>query len=302
MVLAGAGWAVYDDRHSFARAMDQMGPGPVALSLAFGLLAVSVSMPTWRDILRGLGATLPLAESAQVFYVSQLGKYLPGSVWPVLMQMEAGRRRGFSRRTMISANLILIAISCCIGISLACGVLPFYDSRALAHYWWALLVLPVLIGTLHPRALPAVLDRAFALAHRPPLDERLDPRFEARACGWVLISWAAYGAQLTVLVAALRPWGLSTFLLCTGAVSLAIPLGILFIPAPAGAGVREVVLTLVLSSVLDTGEALAVVVTARALVVVCDIGLAGVGAALGRVTGAGPSRSATKDEELIGPQ
>jgi len=29
-----------------------------------------------------------------VFFVSQLGKYMPGSVWPIVMQMEAGRPPG----------------------------------------------------------------------------------------------------------------------------------------------------------------------------------------------------------------
>jgi uncharacterized membrane protein YbhN (UPF0104 family) len=201
------------------------------------------------------------------------------------MQMEAGRARGISRRTMIAANLISLALSCCVGIALACLVLPFYDSAALAQYWWALLALPFLVALLHPRALPGLLDRVFAVFGRPPLGERLNSRAEFRACGWSLGSWFAYGAQLSVLAWAVGASGASTFLLCTGAVALAIPAGLLFIPVPAGAGIREVVLALVLSTALSSGEALAVVLASRGILILCDLSCAALALLTGRQRG-----------------
>jgi hypothetical protein len=103
-----------------------------------------------------------------------------------------------------------------------------------------------------------------------------------RACGWSLGGWFAYGAQLSALAWAVGASGASTFLLCTGAVSLAIPAGVLFLPAPAGAGVREVVLILVLSSALNRGEALAVVLASRAILTLCDLGCAAIALAAHR--------------------
>jgi len=99
------------------------------------------------------------------------------------MQMEAGRARGASRRSMLGANLLSIVLGCTVALGVACLLLPLYDAHALARYWWGLLVLPVLLVLLHPRALPYVLDRAFALLHREPLEERLEPRAEFRAAG-----------------------------------------------------------------------------------------------------------------------
>jgi uncharacterized membrane protein YbhN (UPF0104 family) len=275
-VLVGTAAAVYDERRTFTAAISKIGPVPVIISFAFGLLAVGTALPVWHEVLDGLGARIPWPDSARVLFVSQLGKYLPGSVWPLLMQMEAGRARGISRRTMIAANLITVVVSCCVGIALACLLLPFCDSQALARYWWALLALPFLVALLHPRALPGLLDRLFAIFRRPPLGERLDLQAELRACGWSLSGWFAYGAQLSVLAWAVGASGASTFLLCTGAACLAIPAGMLFIPAPAGAGVREVVLVLVLSTALNSGEALAVVLASRAILIACDLGCAAI--------------------------
>jgi glycosyltransferase 2 family protein len=51
---------------------------------------------------------------------------------------------------------------------------------------------------------------------------------------------------------------------------------VLFLPAPAGAGVREVVLALVLSTVLNSGETLAVVLASRAILILSDLSCAAI--------------------------
>ena len=84
---------------------------------------------------------MPWGAGGRVFFVTQMGKYVPGSVWPVVMQMEAGKARGASRRTMLSANLIMLAMNCCIGLLLVCALLSAYDAQALARYWWGLLAI-----------------------------------------------------------------------------------------------------------------------------------------------------------------
>ena len=180
-VVAAAGLAIYRDRHSFAATLQREGDWSVAASFLCGLIGVAATFPIWREVLRGLGVKMPWVGGARVFFTSQLGKYLPGSVWPVVLQMEAGRARGANRRTMIAANLITIVMSVCVGLIVACLVLPLYDPGALHRYWWALIALPFLLALLHPRALPAVLDRVFSVFHRPPLGEHLDVRSGLRA-------------------------------------------------------------------------------------------------------------------------
>lgn len=276
LVVVTACYAIYRQRHSFVDALNKMGIGAMLLALLLGMAGVAAALPIWREVLHGLGVVMPWSVSARVFFLSQLGKYLPGSVWPVIMQMEAGRSRGAGRRTMLAANLITLVMSCCVGLVVACLLLPLYDAHALARYWWALLALPVLLALLHPRAMPALLDRLFALIHRPPLGQRLDVRSGLRASGWSLVTWTCMGAQVAVLCAALGRGGVSVFLLCTGGMALAMSLGVLFIPAPAGAGIRDIVLTLIVSVILPaSGQALAVVVASRVILIVADVLLAG---------------------------
>jgi glycosyltransferase 2 family protein len=274
IVFAGAAIAIYRQRDSIADTLRELGLGPVLLSGVFGLVGVAATFPLWRDVLAGLGIRMPWISGARVFFISQLGKYVPGSIWPVVMQMEAGRARGASRRTMLAANLITVVLGCAVGLVLACAFLPAYNAVALEHYWWLFLALPLLLALLHPRAMTKILDWLFGLLHRPPLGERLQPRYEMRAVGWSLLSWAALGAQLLVLCAALGHGGLSAYILCIGAIAFAVSAGVLLVPVPAGAGIRDVVLTVVLTAMLSSGQALAVAIASRVVLIFCDVLLA----------------------------
>jgi hypothetical protein len=287
VVFAAAAITIYRERHSFIDTLHQVGFATMLASFVLGLIGVGAAYPLWHEVLNGLGARLPWAAGARVFFVSQLGKYVPGSIWPTVVQMQAGRRYQVARRTMLTAGLLTVLLACCIGLVLACGLLPIYNAHALSHYWWVLLALPFLLALLHPRALTTLLDRAFVVVHRPPLDERLPVRSTLRASGWSLLTWLGYGAHLAVLCAALGAGGFSSFVLCTGAMALAVSLGILFIPSPAGAGIREVVLVLALAPILDSGQALAIVVASRVILIACDLAFALVALASGRLVDEG---------------
>lgn len=273
-VLVGAGFAVYRERRDFARALSQAGVVPVVGSLVLCALGVALTYPAWREVLAGLGVSIPLLAGARVFFVSQLGKYLPGSVWPVLLQMEAGRAYGASRRTMLAGNLITLVLSSLVGLTIAALILPFSNTHALSRYWWVLIAVPGLLVLLHPRAIPWVLDRTFAIVGRPPLGERVRVRNSVHASAWSAAAFVVTGLHVAVLVMAIHGVRFSTVLLCVGGMALAVPAGVLFIPAPAGAGVRDVILTLVLTDVLHPGAALAVVVASRAMFVIADLMLA----------------------------
>src|SRR4029079_12562578 len=103
-------------RDSIADTLRELGLGPVLLRGVFGLVGVAAVFPLCGDVLAGLGIRMPWISGALVFFISQLGKYVPGSIWPVIMQMEAGRARGGSRRTMLAANPLTLVLGWPVGV------------------------------------------------------------------------------------------------------------------------------------------------------------------------------------------
>ncbi len=275
VVVALAVLAIARDRAAFSAALAQIGWGSIALSTGFGLAAIAATYGIWVCSLASLEARLPVADAIPAFFVSQLGKYLPGSVWPVLAQMEAGHRSGVRRRTMLSGNLLTLAVSLAVGALVACALLPLGSRAALERFWWLFLALPVLLAMLHPRILPALMDRLFRLARRPPLDQRLRTRDLLRAVAWTLFYWALLGTHIAVLCWGLGLRGGSVLVLSSGAMALAVTVGVLFVPVPAGAGLREGALVLALAPVLTAGQGLAVAIVSRVELIVVDLVLAG---------------------------
>jgi hypothetical protein len=283
LVLAAVAWTVAANRTSFAGTLDRVGAGGVLLSLVGGIVGVGATGQQWRTVLGGLGVGFGVAEGSKVFFVSQLGKYLPGSVWPIVMQMEAAKPRGANRKTVIAANLITLVLSIATGLVLAGALLPFAFPDALGRFWWALAALPLVLILALPRSLPFLLDQVLRVLRRKPLGVQLSVAATLRAAAWALLSWVGLGAHLAVLCAAVGTPSVGLVALCIGGMGLAVSAGVLFLPAPAGAGMREVVLGYVLVSILTSGQAIAVVIASRAILILADLLLAGVGAVLGRV-------------------
>ncbi len=245
-------------------ALGRMGPGWFLLSLLAALIGLGFTSLAWRTLLADLGSPLPAGPGTRVFFLAQVGKYLPGAVWPFVAQMELGRALGVPRQRSAVAGLLFVGLHCATGLLVASATLPFASPEAAEHYWWVLALTPVLLVVLHPRVLSPLLDRAFWLLRRPPLDRRLTVGKTVRACGFLLVTWAFYGLSLYALA---RPLGLSgadSFFLATGAYALAWSAGVMVLGlVPAGIGVRELVLGAVLLPVLPAGAATAVVVASR---------------------------------------
>jgi glycosyltransferase 2 family protein len=275
LVLVAMALVVSRNRVAFIDSIHKIGVAGVALSLSAALVAGVGTYLQWRSVLIGLDVRFGILEGARIFFVSQLGKYLPGSVWPVVMQMEAGRSRGANRKTMLAANLITVLLSVCAGVVFAGLLLPFSLPAALQRFWWALAALPLLLVLAHPRSVPFLLDRLLKAFGRAPLNVQMTGSATMIALGWSALTWVALGIHLAVLAAAVGTPSLGLLVLCIGGMGLAVSAGVLFLPSPAGAGMREIVLGYVLLAALTSGQVVAVVIASRVIVLLADLVLAG---------------------------
>jgi hypothetical protein len=278
LLVIAVGYAVSRHRTEFTDSWHRIGLRGFCVGLLFGLANALFTWRQWRTIMKGLGIDLEPRVSARVFFISQLGKYVPGAVWPLMLQTESARRHGADRRAVVAGNIITIVVSLMTGLVIAAVLLPFSVPSALGRFWWALAAVPLLLIAIRPSTLPTVLDAALGRLGRQPLGARLSGRSTRQAVLWSLAAWGSIGAQTTVLARAVgADMSGGLFPLCVGGTALAIAAGILFLPAPAGAGPRELVLVYVLTTVLTASAALAVVVASRVISIVVDILVAGVG-------------------------
>ena len=248
------------------------------LAVLVGLLSSAL---VWRALLADLGTPLRLRPALHVFFLGQLGKYVPGSVFAIAAQMELGRGQGAPRSRVGTASLLFMGVLVAAGLLTAAVALPLTSPDALRDYAWVLLLLPVGLAVLHPPVLTRLVGVLLKVLRRDPLERPLSRRGVGTALAWALGMWAAYGVHLWLLV---RPQDTSgradLLLLSLGAYALAWTAGFLFVVAPAGFGVREVALVAALAPVLDAPAALAVAVLSRVLMTLGDLVWGVVGAGL----------------------
>jgi uncharacterized membrane protein YbhN (UPF0104 family) len=234
----------------------------------------------WRTVLADLGSRLPLPAAARVYFVGQLGKYVPGSVWPLVVQTELGRDHRVPRRRTVAATLVSLLLAVLSALLLVLVALPLAPGVLPAGFGWAVLLVVPLVAVLHPSVVGAGMDRLLRVLGREPLERRTSVAGTVLATLWAGGSWLCAGLQVFVLATALgAPAGPRLAALCVGGFALAWAVGFVVVVLPAGAGAREVALAAVLAGTLDRGSILVVVLLSRVLFTVVDLGAAGLGVA-----------------------
>jgi glycosyltransferase 2 family protein len=250
----------------------------IAAALVAGVVGLGAWMLAWRSLLTGMGSPLPLRAAVRIYFVSQLGKYIPGSVWALVAQMELAKEHHVPRQRGATAALLAMATTIATGCAVAAVTLPLTSDDATRRYWWLLVLAPIFLALLHPRVVAYALNRALRIARRQPLDRTADLGTMVRTVAWTTLGWLLFGAHAWLLV---RAAGGSGFFLATGAYALAFTAGFLVIIAPGGVGVREVALTVALGPVLAAGAPLVVALVSRVVMTVADLAWAGAAVLLG---------------------
>jgi uncharacterized membrane protein YbhN (UPF0104 family) len=282
LAVALAVWAVTSEWSEVTAALRRLDLREVLLALLATIANVALAGMVWRTVLADLGSRVSLPVAARIFFVGQLGKYVPGSVWPIVMQAELGRDHRVPRQRTATATFVTLLLSIASALLVVLLAIPF-DSRVVppGFEWAVVLVVPLLVA-LHPKVLDWGLDLALRLAGRESLENRTSLRGTAFATLWAIGSWVFAGLQVYVLAVALgAPAGLETASLAIGGYTLAWAVGFVVVVAPAGAGAREVALAAVLAPVLDSGEVIVVVLVSRLLFTGVDLVAAGAGLAAG---------------------
>jgi hypothetical protein len=246
---------------------------PVVLAAWVPVLGgIYATFRSWRAALADLGGPLPRAGAMRVFYLGQLGKYVPGTIWPAVTQMRLGRDYRVPPRASGAAFAVFMLVLVGTGLLVGLPVVPLLGRDAVDEYRWLVLALPLFALALTPPVLNRAIALALGVIGRPPLPAPLSLAGVLRVAGWALLSWLCYGVHVYLLARSLGvEGGALLWLQCTGAFAAAFASGPLLLVVPAGAGVREAALLLLLGSTVTVPVAAVIAVSSRLLFIVGDL-------------------------------
>ena len=257
------------NRDEIRDALDGADAAWLVLAFLLAALAMTAIALPWKRALRLVGGDLPAGHVVARYFLGEIGKYVPGGVWPVLGRAELAKRHGVSRTVAYSSvALSLATLYLCALFVVVLGLPALLGGDDGAGPVAVVVLLPLGLVLLHP----AVLRRGVALA------ERITGRsIDVTIPSWgdivslvarYLPAWLAIAAATWAVARALDP---HASLANVGAAAvLSWVVGFVLVPVPGGVGVREATFVAAAGS-LDPGIAAATAVVARAVFVLVDV-------------------------------
>jgi glycosyltransferase 2 family protein len=271
--LAGVAFVtrlVIRDWDEITEAVGQARPAPLVASVVIGLCGMTVIGLNWLYLVHRAGAPVRVVRGLAWYFVGQLGKYVPGGIWPVVGRAELAGRAGVGRRaaytTTATSMFSTYFTAGAIAAALAPAALGVSEPLAIAA---PVVVVAVVAAVFHPRVISRVLDAGALIARRRLLPSTPSWRAMLLTLAGHLPAWGAI-TLATWAVARALSFDVDILLLAT-ATPMSWLAGFVVIGLPGGLGVRESVFVAVVATETSSTEALSVALLARMVFVGVDI-------------------------------
>lgn len=216
------------------------------VSLLVLLLAFAILPCTSRHVLIGLGYQVTYPVAYYSYFVSQLAKYIPGRFWIVPARAVALEKYGIDALSSSVGAIIEVCVLLLTGVIAFVPYALVVPNTLFSKVWY--LIVPLAVS-LHPRVFNTGmrwLQRR--LGHHNAVVQ-LTGRQIARMVLLDLLFWAVAGIGFVSLVTSVK-YPLEHLWVLPSAFSLSWVLGFLAVITPGGFGVREGMLTLLLTPLL----------------------------------------------------
>lgn len=278
VVLAAAGYEVLGALSRMEASQVRFSVPILGLSLLCYLAGMALFAEFWRRAVGALEGKLPRLDCHFAYFVSQLGKYVPGKAWVILIRYGLVGRNRLSFRAVTASSVYETFNVMGFGALLSFLALLLLGGGP-TLLWLALGLSAALLAASHPpvskwiAGVAPLGTRRGGTAMPVPAWRVLWKGAPLLILGWVLAgaSFPLAGAGIGVAYP-----GPSEMVLAGAASGLAVAAGFVVLVAPAGLGVREWLLVQTLGPSVGEGPAALVAVAARGLQVCGELGMAAV--------------------------
>jgi uncharacterized membrane protein YbhN (UPF0104 family) len=226
----------------------------LGLTLLYGAASCILLPLAWHNLLKHFGVSTSLLWSIRAYGISQLAKYVPGNVFHLASRQVIGVSAGLPGWPLAKSTLWDLILEAITGVFFGILVVPFFVQGFTIGYALVLFILAIAVFSL-------------AAAHWLS-------RWVAYAIGAYFVFLTFSGIIFVVILSILAPLGsggsLPIVSVCSAYV-VAWLAGLVTPGAPAGAGVRELVLFALLNSLIAQKELLYAIVLGRVVTVVGDV-------------------------------
>ncbi|WP_439643292.1 lysylphosphatidylglycerol synthase domain-containing protein [Gemmatimonas sp.] len=250
--------------------------GYIALASTIILGTYLMLIQSWRMLLTGWGGSLAYPTAVRIWFIANLGKYLPGKVWSIGALGVLASREGVSGVAAAGAAILGTALNIGAGFAVAViagaeGVDRVYPGlRAFALVGTLAFILGV---ALLPALLPSILDRYAAWRGVSVAEQHLSRKTVWIAALINAASWICYGLAFALFARGVLPQLTITPTVFIASYAASYLVGFFALFSPGGLGFRELALTAILVGLgaAGRGDAVMLGATSRVWLTVLEV-------------------------------
>ena len=248
----------------------------VLLSGVVVLAAYALLIEVWRRIVAAWEASISYGDATRIWFVSNLGKYVPGKVWQILAMGKMAEAVNVPPAAAAGSAILSTIVN--IGVGFAVAIVAGWGAINTISGGYAplaaLLVVAIIGGTLLlPFVIPMLVRVGERLTRRSFNLGMLPRRAVYIAIVGNAIAWVLYGWSFELLVRGVLGSARGNLADYVSAYALSYVIGYLAFLVPGGLGLREGVQTLALNTMglATLPQAAVVAITSRLWLTVLEI-------------------------------
>ncbi|MEO0184508.1 MAG: lysylphosphatidylglycerol synthase domain-containing protein [candidate division WOR-3 bacterium] len=252
----------------------------ILISLTFLFLNFLIFVEAWRKIIHTLGNAITFSNAFWIMSSSQLAKYIPGGIWFALGRIYLGKTDKLKPETIGISVIIETALTLLVGIILFLFSLLLATRNTISNFLFVVPIAVLFIIFLHPKVLNKLLDWSTHLINRGSVYFRANYLYLLYLSLYFFGLWIAQIIGFYFLINSIYPVPITKIFHLAGAYTLSWMSGFIVIFAPGGLGVREGMMSLLLSSFIPSPLAIAISFLSRVWITVFEIVVFFIGVAI----------------------
>lgn len=218
----------------------------------------------WIMVIRMIGVKLKLSKGLSIYLLSIFGRYIPGGVWSTLGRIYLCRLEGIpDSRSSISTLLEQIYPIVSAGVVFTFSLLMWKNTVSVTKVLPAIIILPLFAIFLHPWPFLKIINPILTWLGRGPIKITLSFYNMLILVVYYSFYWGIWGIAFYFFIYSFYPIELYYVPILSGIYAISFTAGYLTFFTPAGLGVREGVLTILLSLFIPMPVAIGVSLLSR---------------------------------------
>lgn len=227
------------------------------LSIAAHLVTLGMFSKVWCILMKGFGFDVSFAHAFKISYIANLGRYLPGRIWPVFGMAYLAKKIGIDEQYSVTSwavvQLFAIPSAFLVGV-VSLFFIDEYISVSLSSFlgigfyiFAGGITLVSFMLIFFPQFIFKLFNILLIKIKREPINFQLPITMALKLYLGYALCWIAYGFSFWLFIVSITGNYELPIIGAIGAFALAYQIGYLAIIMPGGIGVRELVLVTLLN-------------------------------------------------------